>query len=265
MEGDLKLQAEAYDDVSSLKQLFRTTSGILTEGIFQVDEDGMYMMAADPAKVGLVEFRIKPDYFDTYEVGQEFQAGVNLERFYEFINSATADDSILIKYGQGDINEYWNLELVSDNFTMKAGMPYLNLSEDDIPDTTDLEFENEFTLQIEPLKRYLSFVDGYGSVTLFSSEEGLKVECSGGDEASSYEKVVSELEAGEAIRYETQEDTVETMFSIDYLYAMFEGRRLGNLTDKVRVSMDTDYPLEITFEDERFSFRFVLAPRIEEE
>lgn len=261
------INTETSGNISNLKQLLRAASDLVSEGIFQVEEDGLHMVAADPAMVGLIDLKIKEDYFDTFEVEEGQKIGINLKDLYNFIKSVNNDETLGIKYGEGESQEYWELSNdTGEGLVMKKGLTSLNLSEEDIPSTSQLSFKNEFQMDSGQLKRVITLLKKQAdSVNWVSHEDGLTMDSPTG--RKDHERFKVEWSEGEQVMYGDDgfEEETHSMFSLDYLETQFSGRRIANLTDKVTFQMGDDFPLKFGFENENFSYQVVVAPRIEEE
>lgn len=254
-------------NVSKLKQLLRAASDMVNEGIFQVEEDGLHMLAADPAMVGLIDLKIKDEYFDTYEVEEGQKIGINLKELYNFVKTVNNEETLGIKYGEGERQNYWELSNdTGEGLVMKKGLTELNLSEDDIPSISQLSYINEFQMEADQLKRVITLLKKQADgVRWVSHEDGLTMKAPTGDK--DHEQFDVEWSKGDQVLYgdEGFEKENRSMFSLDYLETQFTGRRIANLTDKVTFWMGDDFPLKFGFENENFSYHVVLAPRIEEE
>jgi DNA polymerase III sliding clamp (beta) subunit (PCNA family) len=262
---DKKLEARTTENISKIKQILRPAKELLNEGILQVEEDRIKFIAADPAMVGLVNFTIKADYWDTYEVEEEFQAGANIEDLFQFVKSATNDEELVLEYGQGDTSPLWmNTIKAEHGLTFKAGLPVLNLKEDDIPSIGDLDFNSEFRVDTEMVKRILEIISGKADSMRFTiKEDQLEIEANTSDDR--YTNLDTIIEEGEKLKIDQFEEESSSRFSRQYLETQMTGRTIPSLTDEVKVQMGTDFPLKISTEDEEISYTFVLAPRIDEE
>lgn len=256
---------QTTDQTSKLKQLIRPVKEVVSEGILIVREDEVEMKAADPAMVGLIHFKIKGEYFDKLELhkDEEVKAGINFENFYKFLKKATNEDKLTIQYGEGEEKELWIVQNeMEEGFRIRKGFKKLNLSEDDIPTVGDLEHTNEFEVETDKLKAVLEhFTKFHDSVTWTASEDGLKMKAKG-DNGNSEAFLSTDQQH---IRYAEFDEEVKSMFSMDYLETHLTGKTLPSLADKVDIAMGTDFPVKITHEDENFVYKFVLAPRIEDE
>lgn len=69
------------EEVGLLKDSMKTISDLISEGLFQLKDDGIHLIAADPAMVGLVDFKLEEETFENYELDEETKVGLNLENF----------------------------------------------------------------------------------------------------------------------------------------------------------------------------------------
>ena len=243
------------EDTGLLKDSMKTISDLISEGLFQLTEDGIKLVAADPAMVALVDFKLEEEVFEEYELDEETKVGLNLENFYSILRRAKGDDTITFEVDD-DSKFHIRMEGVS---TRNFSLPILNLSEDDIPSTDDLDFsfESELTTSIleSAIKDAMVVSD---SVTITADSDSIVISAEGDQsdvdfELESDSEEVIEMEGGDA----------ESMFSLDYLSKMIGANKLS---DTVAVKMGQDFPVrtEFVIPDEA-NLSFVLAPRIEEE
>lgn len=244
------------EDVSLLKDSLKTVSDLISEGIFQFQDDGVKLIAADPAMVALVDFQIEKDVFEEYDLDEETKVGLNLENFYSIIRRANSNDTIVFELD----DESSRFQITMENSsTRNFSLPILNLSEDDIPDTQDLEFSVTADLETTVLESAVKDAMVVGdSVVIEADSDSISIS-SEGDQSNvdftieSGSEGVLELEGGES----------RSMFSLDYLNSMIGAK---SLSDTVRVKLGEDFPMRLQFEvPEKANLSFVLAPRIEEE
>jgi len=243
-------------DVGLLKDSMKTISDLISEGLFQFTEDGIKLIAADPAMVGLVDFTIEEDVFENYELDEETKVGLNLENLYSILRRANSSDTITFELD----NENSKFHITMENSsTRNFSLPILNLSEDDIPSTDQLDFtvtgELETNLLESAIKDAMVVSD---SVTITADDSQIEISAEGDQSNAEFtatddsEDVIS-LEGTNA----------KSMFSLDYLSKMIGGKKLS---DTVTVKLGEDFPMRLEFvKPDTTNLSFVLAPRIEEE
>jgi len=243
-------------DVGLLKDSMKTISDLISEGLFQFTEDGIKLIAADPAMVGLVDFTIEEEVFENYELDEETKVGLNLENLYSILRRANSSDTITFELD----NENSKFHITMENSsTRNFSLPILNLSEDDIPSTDQLDFtvtgELETDLLESAIKDAMVVSD---SVTITADDSQIEISAEGDQSNAEFtatddsEDVIS-LEGTNA----------KSMFSLDYLSKMIGGKKLS---DTVTVKLGEDFPMRLEFvKPDTTNLSFVLAPRIEEE
>lgn len=244
------------EEVSLIQDSMKTISDLISEGLFQLQEDGIKLVAADLAMVGLVDFKIEKDVFDSYELDEETKVGLNLENFYSILRRANSDDTLTFELDEDNSKFHITMESSS---TRNFSLPILNLSEDDIPSTDQLDFTVEAELETSVLESAIKDAMVVSdSVTVTADGDKINISAEGDQSDASFTITgdspgVIELEGGEA----------KSMFSLDYLSKMIGGKKLS---ENVNIKLGQDFPMRMEFiiPDEA-NLSFVLAPRIEED
>jgi len=244
------------DDVGLLQDSLKTISDLISEGLFQLTDDGIRLVAADPAMVALVDFTLEEDVFESYDLDEEAKIGLNIENLYSIVRRANANDTIVLEVKEDDSQFYITMK---NSSTRNFSLPILNLSEDDIPDTQNLEFSVTADLETGVLENAVKDAMVVGdSVVIEADSDAISISAEGDQSNVDFEiegdaDGVLELEGGEA----------RSMFSLDYLNNMIGGSKLS---DTVTVKLGDDFPMRLDFEvPEKALLSFVLAPRIEED
>lgn len=244
------------EEVGLIKDSMKTISDLISEGLFQLKEDGIHLIAADPAMVGLVDFQLEKEVFEDYELDEETKVGLNLENFYSILRRANSDDTITFELDEDDSKFHIKMEGMS---TRNFSLPILNLSEDDIPSTDQLDFSVTAELETSVLEGAIKDAMVVSdSVTISADSETINI-ISDGDqsnvnfEISGDSEGVIDLDGGEA----------KSMFSLDYLSKMIGAK---SLSDTVNLKLGEDFPMRLEFVvPDKADLSFVLAPRIEED
>lgn len=244
------------EEVGLLQDSMKTISDLISEGLFQLEEDGIKLIAADPAMVALVDFKIEKDVFENYELDEGDKVGLNLENLYSILRRANSGDTITLELDEDESKFHITME---NSSTRNFSLPILNLSEDDIPSTDQLDFSVTAELEASVLESAIKDALVVGdSVTVSATDEELKI-VSEGDQSnvdftiSGESEGVMSLEGSEA----------SSMFSLDYLNSMIGAKSLSNV---VEIRLGDDFPMRLNFDvPDEARLSFVLAPRIEEE
>lgn len=239
-----------------IQDSMKTVSDLISEGLFQLTEDGIELVAADPAMVALVDFTMDKDVFENYELDEEAKVGLNIENFYSILRRANSNDTIVLELKEDDSKFYITME---NSSTRNFSLPILNLSEDDIPDTQNLDFTFTADLETSVIESAIKDALVVGdSVRISADSDGIDIEAEGDQSNVDFHidgdaEGVLEFDGGDA----------NSMFSLDYLNNMIGAKKLS---DTVAVKMGEDFPMRMEFTvPEKAKLSFVLAPRIEEE
>ncbi|MFB6181001.1 MAG: proliferating cell nuclear antigen (pcna) [Candidatus Nanohalobium sp.] len=244
------------EDVGLLKDSMKTISDLISEGLFQLQEDGIKLVAADPAMVGLVDFKIEEDVFESFELDKETKVGLNLENLYSILRRANSSDTITLELKEDDSKFYIKME---NSSTRNFSLPILNLSEDDIPSTDQLDFTFEAELETDVLEGAIKDAMVVSdAVTVSADGDQLEIEAEG--DQSNVDFTITDGSEGVL---EMEGSEAKSMFSLDYLSKMIGAKKLS---DTVTVKLGQDFPMRMEFIiPEEVDLSFVLAPRIEEE
>ncbi len=245
------------EEVGLIQDSMKTISDLISEGLFQLTEDGLKLVAADPAMVALVDFKIEKDVFETYELDEEDKVGLNLENLYSILRRANSGDTITLELEEDESKFHIKME---NGSTRNFSLPILNLSEDDIPDTESLnQFNVDADLETAVLESAIKDAMVVGdSVTVSADDSSIKIVAEG--DQSNVDFTITEDSEGVM---EIDGSEASSMFSLDYLSSMVKAKKLS---DTVELRLGDDFPMRLNFEvPEKARLSFVLAPRIEEE
>lgn len=244
------------EDVGLVQDSMKTISDLISEGLFQLKEDGIHLIAADPAMVALVDFKIEKDVFETYDLDEETKVGLNLENFNSILRRANSGDTLTFEVKEDESKFYITME---DSSTRDFSLPILNLSEDDIPSTDQLDFDVTAELETSVLENAIKDAMVVGdSVTISSDGDSLTIEAEG-DQSN----VKFNIQEGSEGLMEIDGSQCKSMFSLDYLNSITGAKKLS---DTLQLRLGNDFPMRLNFEvPEKARLSFVLAPRIEED
>lgn len=249
------------EEIKLLNDSFQAISNLISEGIFQLKEDGIKLTAADPAMVALVDFKIYKDAFSSYQIEDEQKIGLSIERLYSILRRASAGESLQLETNEED--NKLNVTL-KDGATREFSLPLLSLDEDDIPSKGDLDFAIRTNLDVSALSKGVGDAAVVGdSLTISADGEALLIESEGDSSGVRFK-----LEKGSESLLDLKvlkEDVgqIKSIFSLDYLNKIIKAKKLS---DTVTLQLGDDFPLKVDFKvPDKLELSFTLAPRIEEE
>jgi len=230
-----KLLADAVSIVSEL----------VNEVRIKLLEDGMSIVAVDPANVALVIFKFPKESFSQYETGNEVW-GVNLEDLKRILKRASTSSSVVFEQEDNQL-KISIFDKVKRVFTLAL----INVESED-KDIPDLNFAckvemdaSSFSQAIEDAKIVAD------SCALIAGEGFFMVEGSG-----NLNSARAEFSGDEAVI----SGIAKSKYSLEYLMKFIKASKIS---DKVVVNYSDDYPLRLDFPGEKMGIGFVLAPRVE--
>lgn len=244
--SDPKMLADAVVSIGEL----------IDEGIFKVDKDGIRLKAADRAMVAAIDFKILSTAFDTFELEESVNLGVNIVNLISVLKRAKAREMLTLR-----LKDSSRLDVVIHNSSRrKFTLPLLDLKEEELPQIEQLEFSCSAEVDSSVFKDGLEDASVVADSVLIIATPEKFVMVAEGDVS----RTELELERGSPglFSLDAKEET-KARYPLDYLRKMVKASKVS---DRVKLSWGNDYPirLEFTVED-KLSLAFVLAPRVSEE
>jgi len=234
-------------------KLFSEIISIISEMVLEVrikvNNEGMSILAIDPANVAMISFKLPASAFSEIEVDNEEVLGVSLDSLKAVLRrvkpgsvlTITRQENELKLLIQDKINKEFNLALIEIegdekqipnlDFVSKIEMPSLDFAEA-IEDCSVVADSCSF---ISEPDKFL--INAKGSLNSFKSEF-----------------------TGDAIDIQAQE--ANSKYSLEYLQKMIKATKI---TDKVKINFSNDYPLKLEFTTPFIELSFILAPRVDTE
>lgn len=231
-------------------------SNVVVEVRIKLLEDGLSIVAVDPANVALVIFRLPKESFVEYDCGNETW-GVNLGDLKKILKRASGAASITLEEVEGKLKI-----TIFDKVRRTFGLALIEVSAED-KDVPELNFgarvemgSRDFAQAVEDasivadscvfvLRNNVFAVEGKGSLNSARAEFG-----------------VSQLDTND----QEGQGVIElfgqgrSKYSLEYLMKFIKGVKISG---NVVVNFSDDYPLRLDFPGEKMGIGFVLAPRVE--
>ncbi len=240
-------------DPAYLRDSIVVISDLVNEARFKVNEDGLEMVAMDPANVAMVIFRLLPSNFSEFKIGDKGELGLNLSSLKQVLKRIKANDQLTLEAGS---DNKLKVQLKS-NATRTFHLPLLDLGDEEqkIP---NLSFPVVVSTKSEVLNEAVedsSIISE--SVTLSVEPERFTVSAAGDTSNAHINVPVDDLTK---VKSETSAD-VKSKYSLEYLKKMIAGSKLA---DEVSIYLNQDYPLKIEYKVvDKLLLSFILAPRVD--
>ena len=222
-------------------------SELVTEVKLKFNENGMSIIAVDPANVALISFKLPKETFSEYKAGNEV-LGISLDSLKAVLRRAKSSSSLVME-NKENVLELNIIDRIKRNFSLAL----IEIEEED-KEMPSLEFLSQ--IQINPT----DFVDAIEDCLIVSDS------CTFIAEAA---KFIIEARGLNSARAEFSSDEVKIIsgeskvrYSLEYLQKFMKASKLA---DKIFINFSTDHPLKLEFKGDNFELAFILAPRVENE
>jgi len=220
-------------------------SELVSEARIKLLEEGMSIVAVDPANVALVIFKLPKELFSQYDAGNEVW-GVNLDDLKRILKRASTSSSVIFEQEDNQL-KISIFDKVKRVFTLAL----INIDSED-KDIPDLNFACK--VEMDSLSFSQAIEDANivaDSCALIAGKEFFMVEGSGNLNSARAEFSGDEAQISGIGR---------SKYSLEYMMKFIKATKIS---DKVIVNFSDDYPLRLDFPGEKMGIGFVLAPRVE--
>ena len=220
-------------------------SNVVVEVRLKLLEDGLSVVAVDPANVALVIFRLPKESFSQYEVGNKVW-GVNLGDLKKILKRASGAASVSLEEVEGKL-KITIFDKIKRNFSLS--LIEVSSEDKDIP-------ELNFAARVEMNARDFSQAVEDASIVADSCAFVLVDDVFAVEGNGTLNSARAEFSGGDMELF----GQGRSKYSLEYLMKFVKGMKISS---NVVVSFSDDYPLRLDFPGERMGIGFVLAPRVE--
>lgn len=235
-----------------LKEPISIISEIVNEVKFKFDHDKIELVAIDPAKISMVNFKLLSSAFVEYDVPESIELSLSLESLKSVLSRAKSSDTIKIELDKdknslkiqlkGETTRTFHislLELVEEEkkipdlrFPLKIDMPSLNLNDavEDISIIAD-------------------------AVALIAHTDKLVMEAE-----SSINSAKVEIPQSDSVLINLKGDSVKSRYGVEYLKKFLKASKIA---ESVSVEFGQDYPIKLNYKiKDKLDLSFIMAPRV---
>ena len=233
------------DDPKLISDAVSVISEIVSEVRIKLLEDGMSIIAIDPANVAMVIFKLPKESFLEYETNNEVW-GVNIDDLKKILKRAGVSANVVLEEENGKLKV-----TILDRVKRIFNLALIEISSED-KEIPELNFAARVEMSANDLSQAVEDTSVVAdSCSLISSEGMFAVEGSGNLNSA---------------RAEFSGENVEifgmgkSKYSLEYLKKFIKATKIS---ERVVVNFSDDYPLRLDFPGERMGIGFVLAPRVD--
>ncbi|MDH3353145.1 MAG: proliferating cell nuclear antigen (pcna) [Nanoarchaeota archaeon] len=233
------------DDPKLMSDAIAIISEIVSEVRIKLLEDGLSIVAVDPANVALAIFRLPKESFSQYEIGNEVW-GVNLDDLKKILKRAGTSSTLVFEEEEGKLKI-----TIFDKTKRIFTLSLIEISTED-KDIPELNFGARVEMDAVDFSQAIEDANVVAdSCALISTEEKFMVEGSGNLNSARAEFSKENIEMFGIGR---------SKYSLEYLMKFIKAMKISK---NVVVNFSDDYPLRLDFPGEKMGIGFVLAPRVE--
>lgn len=233
------------------KESVNIISELVGEAKFRIDNDGMQLIAMDPANVAMVVFRLLVPSFTRFEIKKPEEIAINLHNLKQVLRRIKPNDVLSLELSE----DKFKIELKGDN-TRSFLVPLIDLEEKEqrVP-------ELNFPYSIEMNSGVFSdLIEDVGvvaeSVTLIGEKDKVTLKAEGDLSKANIEVMHG---AGAVIKSTTEK--IKAKYSVEYLKKMVGASKLCEM---VSISFNNDYPMRLDYKEiDKMMVSFILAPRVD--
>ncbi len=233
------------DNPKIIADAISIVSEIVSEVRIKLLEDGMSIVAVDPANVAMVIFKIPKESFSEYEKGTEVW-GVNLDDLKRILKRASTSGSVVLEQEENRLN-ITIFDKIKRNFTLSL----IEVESED-KEEPELSFGAKVEIDSDTLAQAIEDCAIVAdSCTLTTGEGFFLVQGAG-----SLNSAKAEFSQDEA----DIEGISISKYSLEYIMKFMKAKKISK---KAIVKFSDDFPLRLEFPGEKLGIAFVLAPRVE--
>ncbi len=242
-------------DISLFRESLTGISELISEGTFKTKKDGIYLTAADPTMVTLVNFKFLATLFDEYKVDDKGELSISLDSLLAVLKRAKPGDKVTFSI-EKDSNKL-NV-LLKGASTRDFTIPLIEIDTGEPPEMK-LQFPAELELKCEVLDDGLGDASVVTDTVILGADPGSFSMGAKGDLSQTQLKIEK---GSKSIVGMDVKEAVEAKYSLDYFKKIAKSTKLA---DSVKVQFGKDYPVRLTFrQKDKLEISYVLAPRVED-
>lgn len=246
----------SLSEVELLRDPLATVAELVDEGVFKLRKEGISLAAADRALVAVVNFKLSVQAFDSYELTEETNVGLNIGNLLSVLRRVKGNERVTLSLKDNKFEV-----LIENSFSRRFTVPVLDVKEEEVQlEELEKKFTAHAKLRPEVLSSGIEDAELVADSAIFAATPHSFEIVAEGDVSSAK----LELKKGdEALISLEVESPVKARYAIDYLERMLRATRIADL---VELDWGQDFPMRMRLKaGDKLSLSMVLAPRMLEE
>ncbi|MEA2053511.1 MAG: DNA polymerase sliding clamp [Candidatus Thermoplasmatota archaeon] len=232
-----------------LKSVVDATSILVDETKLHVTQDELFARAVDPAHVGMIDFKLKAGAFEEYDVKEDVELAIDLEKLRGMLKLPSTDDIISLSH-----EEEGRLVAQIGNLTRKMSLlDASSMADTKIP---SLDLPTEIIVKASEIYKGVRASEAVSDhIALSADPDGFELSAKGDTDTVTLKIPKSQLFSLKCNEH------VKSLFSLDYFSDMVKSAK----SDEIKLYLGNDYPVKMIFQiaEGNGEVAYLLAPRIE--
>lgn len=241
--------------VKNLKEIADLLNTVVTEAKFKVDDNGISVIAVDPAHVAMISISVPKDVFSEFQTEGEEEISMDIERLKSVIRLASSSDIVSLAKDKGKLkfeinNIVKSISLLDNSTVTTPRIPQINAEFYVVLGKTELERGLKAAEDVSDSIRFTLSGEDFRARSMSDSEES---------EMVLTKDMIKEIKC---------QNTIKSSYPLEYLLKLVKS--LAS-TEDLKLSFKDDYPLTIEFNfgqsktvPNAIKGSFLLAPRMEQ-
>lgn len=245
------------DESRLLAESINILSELVTEVNARVNNDGLSIVAFDPANVALAMLKMPKSIFSEFDVKGEQLLGLNLDDFKQVLRRIPPNSSLAIQKEDKDNMLHLSIQDKQGKGGSKVKRSFalaLISPEREEKKVQELQFASAVELASDIFSDAINDAAIVGDACSFiTTSDSFVIEA-----RDSLKRSRTEFTSEEA---KLKTVNAKAKYSLEYLQKFAKASKTA---PNVTISFSNDYPLRLDFKD-KIELSFILAPRVEEE
>jgi len=236
-----------------IKDSMDIISQIIDEGLFKISRDGIKLVATDRAMIAVIDFNLSSSNFEKYECDNEISVGLNLLNFLSVLKRSSGPMEMKVNTEENR----FDITLLG-NSTRKFSIPLIEISAEEIPPITQLEFPASVEIKSNVVEDGISDADIIADSIVFEVDESsMKMRAEGDNNKTE----LNVDKSNESLLNIQSGGLVKSRYPIEYLKKFIKGSKISDTTI---INIGNDHPMKIELKGDNVYLAMVLAPRVED-
>jgi len=238
-------------DGTEFKNAVSVMSGLITEFALEIDVNGFRVVEMDPANVAMVVYEVKPAHFTEYNLSEKQRIGLSMKAINDVLKNAKKNDMICLERTEDN-----KLDIsLRGNIVRKYTLPLLDVTDKREVKVPELAMKAKVFIDARVLYDQVKEAHSAGESIKFCTDN-IKQQFD-----LSVDADLNKLNMENKGLEMTTDGLQVCKYSAEYLIKIVAAKKVSNFCT---IEFSTDWPCSINYQSiDRYSLRFILAPRIE--